>query len=249
MMRALGLIEVMGLPGAIEAADAALKAASVTLLNIAKVGSGIMTVEITGGVDAVTAAVEAGALSASRITTLRAKHVIPRMDDSLMQTVVPWKEKSQKEQPVVRRTVETHPTSQKDASVGIPHQEAEGAKFPHQEAEGAGIPHQEAEGAEFPHQEAEGAEFPHQEVEGAGKPHHEGGVANPSQKSEGTEAEGAEFPHQQTVDLAKLSNSQLRSKIHEYGIAVPEEELKRLKKQELVNVLERHLKEIKEKGE
>ena len=218
MMRALGLIEVMGLPGAIEAADAALKAASVTLLNIAKVGSGIMTVEITGGVDAVTAAVEAGALSASRITTLRAKHVIPRMDDSLMQTVVPWKEKSQKEQPVVRRTVETHPTSQKA-------DETEGAEFPHQEAEGAGIPHQEAEGAEFPHQEAEGAEFPHQE------------------------AEGAEFPHQETVDLAKLSNSQLRSKIHEYGIAVPEEELKRLKKQELVNVLERHLKEIKEKGE
>lgn len=238
-MRALGLIEVMGLPGAIEAADAALKAASVTLLNIAKVGSGIMTVEITGGVDAVTAAVEAGALSASRITTLRAKHVIPRMDDSLMQTVVPWKEKSQKEQPVVRRTVETHPTSQKNAN--------------------AGFSKQEAEGAEFPHQEAEGAEFPHQEVGGAGKPHHEEGVANPSQKSEGTEAEGAEFPHQeaegaefphqQTVDLAKLSNSQLRSKIHEYGIAVPEEELKRLKKQELVNVLERHLKEIKEKGE
>lgn len=217
MTRALGLIEVMGLPGAIEAADAALKAANVTLLNVAKVGSGIMTVEITGDVGAVTAAVEAGASSASRITTLRAKHVIPRMDDSLMQTVVPWKESSPKEQPVVRRTVETHPYQQAEKS------EDKNASQP------------QAEGSEVPHQKDE--ETKNEEM-------------NPLTNQHEVGIRGTGVNHTSTTEeLAKMSNSQLRSKIYEYGITLPEEELKRLKKQELVNVLERHLKESKEKGE
>ena len=233
MTRALGLIEVMGLPGAVEAADAALKAANVTLLNVAKVGSGIMTVEITGDVGAVTAAVEAGALSASRITTLRAKHVIPRMDDALMQKVVPWKEKSAKEQSVVRRTVETHPYQQADNPDGneTSHQQAESAEWNdvthHQE--------EEAEGNEVPHQQAD--ETKNEEM-------------NPLTSQQEVGGSGTGVNHTNTTDeLAKMSNSQLRSKIHEYGITLPEEELKRLKKQELVNVLERHLKESKEKGE
>ena len=87
-MKALGMIEVIGLPPAIEAADAALKAANVTLLAIAKADAGIMTVEITGDVSAVTAAVEAGAAAASRIGTLRAKHVIPNVDESLAGKVI-----------------------------------------------------------------------------------------------------------------------------------------------------------------
>lgn len=87
-MKALGMIEVIGLPPAIEAADAALKAANVELLAIAKADAGILTVEITGDVDAVTAAVEAGAVAAGRVGTLRAKHVIARVDESLAGKVI-----------------------------------------------------------------------------------------------------------------------------------------------------------------
>lgn len=87
-MLALGLIEVIGLPPAMEAADAALKAANVKLLAIAKADAGILTVEITGDVGAVTAAVDAGAAAASRVGTLRAKHIIPRVDDSLVGKVI-----------------------------------------------------------------------------------------------------------------------------------------------------------------
>lgn len=87
-MKAIGMIEVIGLPPALEAADAALKAANVTLLAIAKADAGILTIEITGDVGAVTAAVDAGAAAASRIGTLRAKHIIPRVDDSLMGKVI-----------------------------------------------------------------------------------------------------------------------------------------------------------------
>lgn len=83
MTRALGLIEVVGLTGAIEGADAALKAANVHLIGIAKVGSGIMTIQLMGDVGAITAAVDAGSQAAKRICKLRASHVIPRMDDSL----------------------------------------------------------------------------------------------------------------------------------------------------------------------
>ncbi|WP_312371370.1 BMC domain-containing protein [Lachnoclostridium sp.] len=87
-MQALGMIEVIGLPPAIEAADSALKAANVTLLAIAKVDGGILTVEITGDVGAVLAAVDAGAAAAERVGTLRAKHVIPHVDESLIGNVL-----------------------------------------------------------------------------------------------------------------------------------------------------------------
>jgi len=87
-MRALGMIEVIGLTPAIEAADSALKAANVTLITIAKAGSGILTVEITGDVGAVTAAVGAGAAAAKKIGTLRAKHVIPNVDESLVGKII-----------------------------------------------------------------------------------------------------------------------------------------------------------------
>lgn len=91
MMMALGMVEVIGLPPAIEAADAALKAANVSLLSIAKADAGILTVEITGDVDAVSAAVDAGAKAAEQVGTLRTKHVIPRVDDMLKGTVITHK--------------------------------------------------------------------------------------------------------------------------------------------------------------
>ena len=75
---ALGMIETRGLVGAIEAADAMVKAANVTLIGREQVGGGLVTVMVRGDVGAVNAAVEAGAANASKLGELVAKHVIPR---------------------------------------------------------------------------------------------------------------------------------------------------------------------------
>ena len=83
MGKALGLIEFIGYVPAICAADTALKAANVDLIGIEKVTGGIVTVKITGDVDAVQAAVESAENYASRIGSLRSAHVIPRLDDEV----------------------------------------------------------------------------------------------------------------------------------------------------------------------
>lgn len=83
MGKALGLIEFIGYVPAICAADTALQAASVDLIGIEKVTGGIVTVKITGDVDAVQAAVESAENYASRIGSLRSAHVIPRLDDEV----------------------------------------------------------------------------------------------------------------------------------------------------------------------
>ncbi|APC09192.1 BMC domain-containing protein [Neomoorella thermoacetica] len=75
---ALGLIETKGLVAAIEAADAMLKAASVELVGSEKIGSGLVTVMVSGDVGAVKAATEAGAAAAGRLGEVVAVHVIPR---------------------------------------------------------------------------------------------------------------------------------------------------------------------------
>ena len=75
---ALGLVETRGLVAAIEAADAMLKAANVTLVGTEKIGSGLVTVMVRGDVGAVKASVEAGSSSASKLGELVATHVIPR---------------------------------------------------------------------------------------------------------------------------------------------------------------------------
>ncbi len=75
---ALGMIETKGLVGAIEAADAMVKAANVTLVGRELVGAGIVTVMVRGDVGAVKASTEAGAEAAQRVGTLLSVHVIPR---------------------------------------------------------------------------------------------------------------------------------------------------------------------------
>lgn len=75
---ALGMIETKGLVGAIEAADAMVKAANVTLIKKEKVGGGLVTVMVRGDVGAVKAATDAGAAAAERIGELVSVHVIPR---------------------------------------------------------------------------------------------------------------------------------------------------------------------------
>jgi ethanolamine utilization protein EutM len=74
----LGLIETKGLVGTIEAADAMVKAAPVTLIGKEKVGGGYVTVMVRGDVGAVKAATDAGAAAAERVGELVSVHVIPR---------------------------------------------------------------------------------------------------------------------------------------------------------------------------
>lgn len=76
-MEALGMIETKGLVGAIEAADAMVKTAKVTLEAKEYIGAGFVTVTVRGDVGAVKAATDAGAAAARRIGELVAVHVIP----------------------------------------------------------------------------------------------------------------------------------------------------------------------------
>ena len=75
---ALGMVETRGMVGCIEAADAMVKAAKVTLLGLEKIGGGYVTVMVRGEVGAVKAATDAGATAAKRVGELVSVHVIPR---------------------------------------------------------------------------------------------------------------------------------------------------------------------------
>ena len=75
---ALGLIETRGLVGAVEAADAMVKAANVTLAGRVTIGAGLVTVMVRGDVGAVKAATDAGAAAAAQVGEVVSVHVIPR---------------------------------------------------------------------------------------------------------------------------------------------------------------------------
>ena len=75
---ALGLMRTKGLVGAIEAADAMVKAANVRLIGRERIGGGLVTVMVRGDVGAVKAATDAGAAAAAKIGEVISVHVIPR---------------------------------------------------------------------------------------------------------------------------------------------------------------------------
>jgi ethanolamine utilization microcompartment shell protein EutL len=83
MGEALGMIETRGLVAMIEASDAMVKAAKVTLVGWEKIGSGYVTAMVRGDVAAVKAATDAGAAAARRVGELVAVHVIARPHQSL----------------------------------------------------------------------------------------------------------------------------------------------------------------------
>ncbi len=83
MGEALGLIETRGFVSLVESADAAVKAANVTLVGWEKIGSGYVTVLMRGDVAAVKAATDAGAAAARRVGELISVHVIPRPHGNL----------------------------------------------------------------------------------------------------------------------------------------------------------------------
>ncbi|KAA3635973.1 MAG: BMC domain-containing protein [Calditrichaeota bacterium] len=81
--KALGLIETKGMIGAIEATDAAAKAAAVVVSSVELTEAAFMTVKIEGDLGAVQAAVEAGANAAQKVGELVSVHVIPNPSDEL----------------------------------------------------------------------------------------------------------------------------------------------------------------------
>jgi ethanolamine utilization protein EutM len=80
---ALGMIETRGIVAAIEAADAMVKAASVSLTGLSKTGGGLVSVVVRGEVGAVKAATDAGAVAANKVGDVVSAHVIPRPHDDL----------------------------------------------------------------------------------------------------------------------------------------------------------------------
>ena len=82
-MEALGMIETKGLVPLVEASDAMLKAANVTLIGWQKIGSGMVTALVVGDVAAVKAAIDAGAAAAARVGEVVGVQVIPRPHEDL----------------------------------------------------------------------------------------------------------------------------------------------------------------------
>lgn len=106
MISSLGLIEVVGLVGAIEAGDTAVKAANVRLIGLELTkGGGMVTVKIEGEVSAVKAAVEAGVMAAERLTTVVSKLVIARPSVEVGKMVEPAEETEEKVEEKVQEAV------------------------------------------------------------------------------------------------------------------------------------------------
>ena len=82
-LEALGMVETKGLVALVEASDAMLKSANVTLLGWQKIGSGLVTALVVGDVAAVKAAIDAGSAAASRVGEVVGVQVLPRPHDDL----------------------------------------------------------------------------------------------------------------------------------------------------------------------
>ena len=98
-MEALGMIETKGLIPLIEASDAMIKSANVTLIGWQKIGSGLVTAMVVGDVAAVKAAMDAGAAAAGRVGEVVGIQVIPRPHEDLG-AVLPLAGKREAAQPV-----------------------------------------------------------------------------------------------------------------------------------------------------
>lgn len=83
MAQALGMIETRGLVASIEAADAMVKAAAVTIVGQTKSGGGLVSTLVRGEVGAVKAATDAGSVAANKVGDVVAVHVIPRPHDEI----------------------------------------------------------------------------------------------------------------------------------------------------------------------
>ena len=85
---AIGMIETRGYVGSVEASDAMVKAANVTLVKTIAIGGGLITVFATGDVGSVKAAVDAGAKAAGKVGELVSSHILARPHEDLMKVFV-----------------------------------------------------------------------------------------------------------------------------------------------------------------
>jgi ethanolamine utilization protein EutM len=85
---AIGMIETKGYVGSVEASDAMVKAANVTLVKTISIGGGLITVFATGDVGSVKAAVDAGAKAAGKVGELISSHILARPHEDLMKVFV-----------------------------------------------------------------------------------------------------------------------------------------------------------------
>ncbi|MCX8155542.1 MAG: BMC domain-containing protein [Verrucomicrobiae bacterium] len=88
MSEALGMIETKGYVGAVEASDAMVKAANVTLVKTIPIGGGMITVLCRGDVGSVKAAVDAGAKAAGKVGELISSHILARPHEDLVKTFI-----------------------------------------------------------------------------------------------------------------------------------------------------------------
>jgi ethanolamine utilization protein EutM len=85
---AIGMIETRGYVGSVEASDAMVKAANVTLIKSISIGGGLITVLATGDVGSVKAAVDAGAKAAGKVGELVGSHILARPHEDLMKVFI-----------------------------------------------------------------------------------------------------------------------------------------------------------------
>lgn len=129
-MKALGMIETRGLVAAIEAADAMVKAANVTLTNKEHVGGGLVTVMVRGDVGAVKAATDAGAAAAERVGELVSVHVIARPHQELEEILGPEAPAEQPVPPAGPGQPVQAPATEEAAPAAEPRQEGPGPQGP-----------------------------------------------------------------------------------------------------------------------
>ena len=88
MSEAIGMVETKGYVGSVEASDAMVKAANISLIKSISIGGGLVTVLARGDVGSVKAAVDAGAKAAGKIGELVSSHIIARPHEDLLKTFV-----------------------------------------------------------------------------------------------------------------------------------------------------------------
>jgi len=87
MNKSIGMVETKGYVGSVEASDAMVKAANVSLVRQIQIGGGMVTVIVKGDVGSVRAAVDAGAEAAKRVGELVCSHIIARPHLELVRTL------------------------------------------------------------------------------------------------------------------------------------------------------------------
>lgn len=146
-MNALGMIETKGLVAAIEAADAMVKAANVTLVKKEYAGAGLVTIMVRGDVGAVKAATDAGAAAAERVGELVAVHVIARPHEELEPMIGPCKHRTRSEKPSKSQlSVQVSEAEPAELSMEAPQEQetlAEASDAPIQQPEDPEIPAQD----------------------------------------------------------------------------------------------------------